>query len=118
MRPTFEVAIANPDALVAARDAANVAGSPLILDNLTPPPHPTHSTFGSLKDKLRDLDAREGLLESEDVSDDGRHIRLIFWSEVSSEEEARIVGALAYWSACWSARLPLPIAGGVEVVEP
>lgn len=114
-RATFAVAISHPGALLAARDAANEEGSPLILDNLTAPPHPTHPTMGSLLDRLRDLDAREGLIASEDPSADGSSIRVDFWADVASEEEARAVGAIAYWTACWSAREPLPTTGDVTL---
>lgn len=109
LRGTFAVAISHPGALLGARDAANEAGSPLILDNITAPPHPTHPAMGSLLDRLGDLDAREGLIDSEETSADGRRVRVDYWAEVASEDEARVVGALAYWAACWSADEPLPI---------
>lgn len=78
------MAISHPDAVLAAREAANREGSDLILDNLTSPPHPTHAALGTLGDRLRDLNARDGLIESEEVSEDGRDVSVTFWLEADS----------------------------------
>ncbi len=114
MRRTFATAIAHPDDVLASRDVTNQEGSDLILDNLTPPSHPTHATFGTLRDRLRDLDATEGLIEKETVSEDEREIGVTFWVAVESGVEARIVGTIAYWAGCWEAGLPLPVGGRIE----
>jgi hypothetical protein len=119
MRPAFLAAISHPDAVLAARDAANRPGSNLILDNFTPPPNPTFEAAfgGTLLDKLHDLGGTEGLIETEEPSEDGRDVHLTFWTEVGDNTEARVVGTIAYWCGCWAAKLPLPTAGSVENVE-
>lgn len=103
----FLLAISHPGELIAAREAVNAEGSPLILDRIAPPPHPSHPAFGTVIDRLHDKQPREGLIEAEEVSEDGRLIDVTYWTEVDSEQEGIIVAALAYWSACWNVRTNL-----------
>ena len=112
--PAFVAAISNLGDVLAARDATNRQGSDLVLDNLTPPEHPTDPTFGTLKDRLRDLPEVAGLIETEEVSEDEREVTVVFWVDAESEVEAQIVGTIAYWSGCWSAEMPLPVGGSIE----
>jgi hypothetical protein len=118
-RPVFLAAISHPDLVLAARDAANREDSTLILDNLKPPPNLTFEAAfgGTLVDRLRDLDGREGLIDSERTSDDGREVDVTYWTEVDDDTEARVVGTIAYSYGCWAAKMPLPTGGIVENVD-
>lgn len=119
MRPVFLAAISHPDVVLAARDAGNREGSTLILDNLQPPPNPAFEAAfgGTLVDRLRDLGGREGLIDSEHATEDGREVDVTYWTEVDDDTEARVVGSIGYWCGCWDAKLPLPTGGSVENLE-
>jgi hypothetical protein len=102
-----------------ARTLANEPDSGFILDNFTMPPHPLGDTFGTLAERLRDKGGTDGLIETEESSPDGREVRVVFWTEVSDETEARIVGSVAYWCAGFDSGSPLPTGGrGISSLPP
>ena len=113
----FLAAISHPNEVLRARDLVNAPGSGLILDKLAPPLNPTFfgSFGGTLIDRLRDLEPQPELIVHEWANE--REVRVTYWTGVNDEFERNIVGAIAYWTACQAANLPLPSGGGVEWAE-